>query len=208
MFAMSSISNVQAGWSVSHNGGSRDERLIRSVLSRDRTCRTRWTCKLIAFRPAPADSQMARCIFYYCEQIQTAMQAPLTLSTRRRQGPWIDGIQDDKRGDQQMHRSDRAGSGGGLCKAVHQQFQICESAWPARLYVLKLQLQTFAESTTICRHVALARYFEESNIDEANEKHLEAYCNKMCDVSVPRRARLIVDMRQQSGRSETSDQYL
>lgn len=58
------------------------------------------------------------------------------------------------------------------------------------------KLQTFAESTTRCRHVALARYFEESNIDESNGKHLEAYCNKMCDVSRSFGAELIADMCQ------------
>lgn len=31
--------------------------------------------------------------------------------------------------------------------------------------------------------MAIARYFEEANIDQKNDEHLKAYCDKMCDVS-------------------------
>jgi hypothetical protein len=69
--------------------------------------------------------------------------------------------------------------------------------------VCSCQLQEFAESTTLCRHVALARYFEESNIDEKNEAHLEAYCNKMCDVGSSQPPRLTIGLLQQSSSSPT-----
>ncbi|KAJ7439243.1 ATP-dependent DNA helicase [Mycena latifolia] len=42
-------------------------------------------------------------------------------------------------------------------------------------------LVQFAESTEICRHVAICRYFGEP-IDEADEEVLRKYCNKMCDI--------------------------
>ncbi|KAF9046112.1 P-loop containing nucleoside triphosphate hydrolase protein, partial [Panaeolus papilionaceus] len=39
----------------------------------------------------------------------------------------------------------------------------------------------FAESSKLCRHVSICRYFGEP-IDETNEELLKIYCNKMCDV--------------------------
>ncbi|KAJ7728830.1 ATP-dependent DNA helicase [Mycena maculata] len=39
----------------------------------------------------------------------------------------------------------------------------------------------FAESTEICRHVAICRYFGEP-IDMADEEIVRKYCNKMCDI--------------------------
>lgn len=51
-----------------------------------------------------------------------------------------------------------------------------------------IQLQAYAEtdSSLICRHIAIARYFEEDNIDDKNVEHIKAYCDKMCDVSIDR----------------------
>ncbi|KAJ7274146.1 P-loop containing nucleoside triphosphate hydrolase protein [Mycena rebaudengoi] len=42
-------------------------------------------------------------------------------------------------------------------------------------------LVQFAESTTICRHVSICRYFGEP-IDAADEALVRKYCNKMCDI--------------------------
>ncbi|KAF7299551.1 ATP-dependent DNA helicase [Mycena chlorophos] len=39
----------------------------------------------------------------------------------------------------------------------------------------------FAESTTVCRHVAICRYFGEP-IDEKDTNMVRKYCNKMCDI--------------------------
>ncbi|KAF8799355.1 ATP-dependent DNA helicase [Phlegmacium glaucopus] len=42
-------------------------------------------------------------------------------------------------------------------------------------------LVKFAESTTLCRHVSICRYFGEP-IDENDKKVLNMYCNQMCDI--------------------------
>ncbi|KAJ7078605.1 ATP-dependent DNA helicase [Mycena belliarum] len=42
-------------------------------------------------------------------------------------------------------------------------------------------LVQFAESTEICRHVSICRYFGEP-IDTADENMVRTYCNKMCDI--------------------------
>ncbi|KAJ7464681.1 ATP-dependent DNA helicase [Mycena galericulata] len=42
-------------------------------------------------------------------------------------------------------------------------------------------LVQFAESTEVCRHVAICRYFGEP-IDMADEEVVKKYCNKMCDI--------------------------
>ncbi|KAG7562648.1 hypothetical protein FFLO_01915 [Filobasidium floriforme] len=45
------------------------------------------------------------------------------------------------------------------------------------------QVQHYAEATTLCRHVAICRYFGEK-IDEANPVTAKNYCDNMCDVCV------------------------
>lgn len=50
--------------------------------------------------------------------------------------------------------------------------------------IAHVQLQSYAEAVDGCRHIAIARYFGESKIDEKDEEHLKAYCDKMCDVSI------------------------
>jgi hypothetical protein len=54
-------------------------------------------------------------------------------------------------------------------------------------------VQHYAEATTLCRHVAICRYFGEK-IDEANPVTAKNYCDNMCDVSSrsKRRGSLII----------------
>ena len=49
------------------------------------------------------------------------------------------------------------------------------------LNYVDLQVQHYAESTTLCRHVAICRYFGEK-IDELNPSTAKNYCDNMCDV--------------------------
>jgi hypothetical protein len=45
------------------------------------------------------------------------------------------------------------------------------------------QVQHYAESTTLCRHIAICRYFGEK-IDETDKEVAKTYCDNMCDICV------------------------